>query len=108
MHNRITQLLLGVIALALTCIASMLFLRTPAVRADTQSFDPFYVEPGVSLLRIPNGGQVLGKVMVNLRTGAIYGFPTGTTDPYPVSPVDNKQQVAHAIPLGRFALEEAR
>lgn len=108
MHNRTTQFLLGTIALALAWIAATPFVRAPAVHADTQSFDPFYVEPGVSLLRIPNGGQVLGKVMVNLRTGAIYGFPTGTTDPYPVSPVDNKQQVAHPIPLGRFALEEAR
>ncbi len=69
--------------------------------------DPLYFEPGVYMLRIPNGGQVFGKVAVNLRTGAIWGYPTNTSDPYPTSPLDGKQQVSHPIPLGRFALGEA-
>jgi hypothetical protein len=67
-----------------------------------------YFEPGVYMLRKPQGGQVLGKVAVNLRTGNVYGFPTTTSDPYPASPVDNKPQISHAISLGHFALDEAR
>lgn len=104
--NRTTHLLLLIIALALVAIAAKPLLRPAPVAAQTGNNDPFYFEPGVYLLRIPNGGQVLGKVAVNLQTGAIWGFPTNNSDPYPTSPLDSKQQVSHPIPLGRFAIAE--
>lgn len=105
--TRLTHLLLSIIALALIVIAAKPLLNPTRVAAQGGgNDDPFYFEPGVYLLRIPNGGQVFGKVSVNLRTGAIWGFPTNTSDPYPTSPLDGKQQVSHPIPLGRFMLGE--
>lgn len=106
--NRMTNALLGLIAVSLMVLAARPYIAPTAVHADSNSVDPIYVEPGVYMLRMPKGGQVLGKVTVNLRTGNVYGFATTTSDPYPASPLDNKPQVSHAIPLGRFALEEAR
>jgi|GEM_PF-6682055 len=106
--NRMTNALLGLIAVSLMVLTARPYIAPPEVHADANSLDPLYVEPGVHMLRIAKGGQVLGKVVVNLRTGDVYGFPTGTSDSYPVSPIDNKPQNSHAIPLGRFALEEAR
>lgn len=105
--SRMTHLLLAIIALALTVIAVRPFVQPAPVAAQAGNNDPLYFEPGVYMLRIPNGGQVFGKVAVNLRTGAIWGYPTNTSDPYPTSPLDGKQQVSHPIPLGRFALGEA-
>lgn len=108
MKTRTSNALLAIIAAALIVIAARPYLHPDPVHAETQSFDPLYIEPGVSMLRIPNGGQVLGKVVINLRTGNITGYPTGTTDNYPVTPIDNKPQTSHGIPLGRFALNDAR
>ena len=109
MNTRTSNALLAIIAAALIVIAARPYLHPDAVvHADTQSFDPLYIEPGVSMLRVPNGGQVLGKIVVNLRTGNITGYPTGTTDNYPVTPIDNKPQTSHGIPLGRFAFNDAK
>ena len=78
---RVTHVLLSLIALALTAIAIEPLFKPTAVDAQTAASDPFYFEPGVYLLRIPNaGGQVLGKVVVTLRTGGIWGFPTTNSD----------------------------
>ena len=106
--NRLTNTLLAVIAIALVVLTARPYLAPATVHADDSSWDPMYFEPGVYMLRRPQGGQVLGKVVVNLRTGNIYGFPTTTSDPYPASPIDNKPQISHAIPLGHFALDEAK
>ena len=108
--NRTTNTLLAIIAVALTAIAVSPYVQPAPVAAQSgavANVDPIYVEPGVYMLRRPEGGQILGKVTVNLRTGNVWGFPTGTPDPYPVTPLDSKPQVSHAIPLGRFALSEA-
>ena len=105
--TRFTQSLLSIIAVALVALAVTPYLKPATVQAQTGNNDPFYFEPGVYMLRIPNGGQVLGKVAVDLRTGNVWGFPTNASDPYPVSPIDSKAQVSHPVPLGKFALSEA-
>lgn len=107
MGTRSTNILLAIIAVALLVNAITPLVRPKAVKAQTGNADGFYFEPGVYMLRIPNGGQVLGKVGINLRTGGVWGFPTSTSDPYPMSPIESKPQVSHPIPLGRFALGEA-
>jgi hypothetical protein len=105
--NKTTNGLLAVIAVSLVALAVKPYLQPAPVEAQVANPDPIYVEPGVYMLRIPNGGgQVLGKVATNLRTGTVWGFPTGGSDPYPVSPLDGKPQVSHPIPLGRYALGE--
>jgi len=103
-----TKVFLGIIAASLVVIAARPYIAPTAVHAEAAAPDNFWFEPGIYMLRQQNGGQVLGKVGVDLNSGNVYGFPTGTNDPYPASPMDAKPQVSHPIPLGRFALAEAR
>jgi hypothetical protein len=59
------------------------------------------------MLRAADGSkQVYGKVVVDLRTGKVWGFPTGSTDPYPFNALNSKPQTSHPFPLGRFAFED--
>jgi hypothetical protein len=105
--NTLTNFLLGLIAFALLAIAIRPNLSPIAAQAQSTSGYSFYIEPGVQMLRAPNGsGQVYGKVFVDLRTGKVWGFPTGTLDPYPSNPMDSKPTTSHPIALGRFALED--
>src|SRR5512141_1025893 len=60
---------LGVIAISLAALAFRPVASPPVVKASADAF-PFYVEPGVEMLRYPDGSaQVYGKVVVDLRTG---------------------------------------
>jgi len=77
------------------------------VNAQSNSELGFYVEPGVQMLRMP-GKQVYGKVIVDLRTGNVWGFPTISANTYPFNPTETNPQVSHPISLGRFALEETK
>lgn len=52
-----------------------------------------------------NSQQSYGKVVVDLRNGKVWGFPTCTTQPYPSGPISNKPITVHPFRLGRFALE---
>jgi hypothetical protein len=56
------------------------------------------------MLRAPdNGRQVLGKVVVDLRNGNIWGFPTLTQEPYSID-ATGKYQSTYITPflLGKF------
>jgi hypothetical protein len=104
--DRVTKTLLGIIAAALLAIAAHMYTVPPTtVRAQTTE-SQFYVEPGVYMLRIPQGGQVYGKVVTDLISGNVWGFPTNSIDPYPVSPLDAKPLVSHPIRLGKYSLGE--
>ena len=102
-----TNFLLLVIAVALIAIAVRPYLDPAPAEAQTTLAHPFYIEPGVQMLRAPDGsGQVYGKVVVDLRNGKIWGFPTGSLDPYPSYPLDNKPSVSRPFALGKFAFED--
>lgn len=106
-NSILTNSLLSVIAIALLAIAVRPYIDAAPTQAQSTAAYAFYVEPGVQMLRNPDGsGQVLGKVFVDLRTGKIWGFPTGTPDPYPSSPATNKPPTSHPFALGKFALED--
>ncbi len=63
----------------------------------------FYIEPGVKMLRPPNGGkQVLGKVVVDLHSGKIWGFPTTVDQPYPVNLTSQQPPTSEPFLLGRY------
>lgn len=105
--NTLTNLLLMVIAIALIAIAMRPYLAPDTVWAQSTSSYPFYIEPGTKMLRAPDGSQqVYGRVVVDMRTGKIWGFPTVTADTYPVNGVDTKPQTSHPIALGKFAFED--
>jgi hypothetical protein len=62
-----------------------------------------FVEPGVTVIRRPDGTeQQEGKVVMNLQTGEIWGFKTLTGLPYPVDPTQTKPPVSDPIYLGKF------
>jgi hypothetical protein len=65
---------------------------------------PFYIEPGTAMLRAPDGSrQVYGKVVIDLRNGKVWGFPTLTQDPYPVDQVNSGPPTSHPFLLAKFA-----
>jgi hypothetical protein len=106
-RNTLTNFLLSLIAIALTAIAIRPYIYPAAAQAQSTSAYSFYIEPGVQMLRAPNGsGQVYGKVAVDLRTGKVWGFPTGSLDPYPSNPLDSKPSTSHPFALGKFAFED--
>lgn len=82
---------------------------TPSiVHAQADSPD-FYIEPGVTVIRDPaSGAQTQGKVMIDRRTGDVWGFPTASGAPYPVVAASKEPPVSKAIHLGRFDLASAR
>jgi len=102
----LTLVLLFVIALALVAIALQpIFTPRPAEAQSTVY--PFYIEPGSELLRTPDGTtQVYGKVVIDMRSGKIWGFPTNAPQSYPSNGLQNKPPVSRPFELGRFAFED--
>jgi hypothetical protein len=102
----LTLALLFVIAIALLAIAVQP-LFTPRKAEAQSTVYPFYIEPGSELLRAPDGSmQVYGKVVVDMRTGKVWGFPTNAPQSYPSSGLQNKPPVSRPFELGRFAFED--
>lgn len=104
--DRTHSLLLG-IAIFLAGFLVHSYVAPPSVRADSGDGYAVFVEPGVSMLRAPDGSQqVLGKVVIDLRTGNIWGFPTFTQDPYPATGINTHPQVSHPFLLGKYAFSD--
>jgi hypothetical protein len=80
-----------------------MMLTTDSVMAQTDRPE-LYVEPGTTTIRSPDGNsQTEGKMMIDLRNGDVWGFPTIVSgSPYPVDTLNNKPAVAKPIYLGRF------
>jgi hypothetical protein len=103
----ITHLLMTVIAVALIAIAVRPYVDPDPVQAQSESAYDFYIEPGTKMLRAPDGSrQIYGRVVVDMRTGKVWGFPTSTPDTYPVNAADNKPPTSHPFVLGKFAFED--
>jgi hypothetical protein len=102
--NRLTRVMLVVIALSVGTIALRQLLTPTTTHAQSSDIYPFYIEPGTRMLRAPdNGRQVLGKVVFDLRNGNIWGFPTLTQEPYPIDATRNtKAPTSHPFLLGKF------
>jgi hypothetical protein len=103
----VSRIALIVIAGSLAVLAFTPLLRpTPALAsaADAGGYD-FYVEPGTTTVKAPDGtSQTVGKVMIDMRTGNIWGFPTLNTLPHPVDSTKSTPPVSRPIYLGRFDL----
>jgi hypothetical protein len=105
--DRFVKSLLLVIAVSLIMIALRFYVSPPAVQAQSGEGRALYVEPGIAMLRAPDGSrQVLGKVVVDLRNGNIWGFPTMTQDPYPAAGTNSTPPTSRPFLLGKFALTE--
>jgi hypothetical protein len=106
-NDSLTKLLLSIIALALVAIAIRPYVAPAPAHAENTASYPVYIEPGVQMLKTSDGSkQVYGRVVVDLRTGKIWGFPTITTDTYPFNALNSKPQTSRPFELGRFAFED--
>ena len=102
------KLLLVLIVLFLAVLAFRPLVQPPPVQAQAGDSRSFYVEPGYTMLRKPDGsGQMYGKVMIDMRTGDIWGFPTMVESPYPVDVAKPEPPKSHPMYLGKFVLSEA-
>jgi hypothetical protein len=105
--DRLVKCLLLVIAISSSAIAIRPYFAPPVAQAQSGDGLPVYFEPGVTMLRAPDGSrQVLGKVAVDLRNGNIWGFPTLTQDPYPAAGTETKAPTSHPFLLGKFAFSD--
>ena len=99
---------LALMALFLGMIALRPLLQPSPVMAQTEQSQRFYVEPGTTMLRKPDGtSQVYGKVFIDMQTGDVWGFPTNSSDPYPQNPASSTPPKSHPMYLGRFVLSDA-
>ncbi len=102
-----SKLLLSIIAIALVAIAIRPYVAPYPAQAQSNTAYPVFIEPGVVMLKSSDGSkQLYGRMVVDLRTGKIWGFPTQTTDPYPFNALNSKPQTSHPFELGRFAFED--
>jgi hypothetical protein len=102
----LTIVLLSIIAIALVAIAVQPIFAPHTAEAQSSVY-PFYIEPGSEMLRSPDGrSQVFGKVVVDMRTGKIWGFPTNAPQSYPSNGLQNKPPVSRPFELGKFAFED--
>jgi hypothetical protein len=101
----LTIALLLIIAVALVAIAVQPIFAPHRAEAQSNTPYPFYIEPGSEMLRAPDGSkQVYGKVVVDLSTGKIWGFPTNATQDYPMPGImKNNPPTSHPFELGKFA-----
>ena len=86
-------------------LAVLVFQPIPhPVVVQAQSDRPnFYLEPGTNTLRKPDGtAQLRGKVVIDLKTGGAWGFPTMLGAPYPVDTTVTQPPVSEPMYLGRF------
>src|SRR5215469_15858898 len=99
---RVPIALISLIAIALGGIALRPAFDPPSVHAQSAA-SSLYVEPGVTIIRSPDGsGQVQGKVIIDLQSGDVWGFPTSSSAPYPVDPTSTRPPVSKPVYLGKF------
>jgi len=100
--DRLTKILLLIIALFVGVIALRPVVVPEAVHAQSDGSN-LYIEPGTTMLRSPDGStQVLGKVVIDLNNGKVWGFPTLSNAPYPVDSTTPTPPVSRPVYLGRF------
>jgi len=101
---------LTVIALLLAAIALRPLAAPPVVAAQSDTlpkFHYFYIEPGTTTLRKPDGTrQVDGKMVIDLRDGGVWGFPTVPGVPYPIDVAHSEPPVSTPMYLGKFEMSK--
>ena len=106
--NVYTQIVLTIIAVFLGVLAIRPAVHPVTVQAQSES-SWLYVEPQTTTIRKPDGtGQMPGRMVVNLRTGEIWGFPTLSDLPYPVNVGSTQPPVSEPMYLGKFDLTKVK
>jgi hypothetical protein len=90
-----TRIVLTAIALFLGILVLQNAMSPVPVQAQSDS-PSLYIEPGLTKMRNPNGpSEVLGKLVIDLKTGDAWGFPTVFT-------TGDKPPVTKPTYLGRY------
>jgi len=97
-----TKIVLTAIALLLGALVVRPAVHPASVAA--QSNLDLYIEPGaVSLRNLDGSSPGDGKMVVNRRTGDVWGFPTlSPSARFPIDVSSNKPPVSKPIYLGKF------
>jgi len=99
-----TKVTLTIIALMLGTLALQPAINPVAVHAQAEA-PSLYIEPGITYIPNPDTrSEVPGKLVVDLKTGAAWGFPM-------IFNIMNKPPVSKPIYLGRYdfaAMEAAK
>src|SRR5678816_1338199 len=86
----------------LILIVAMMAFNLPSVHAQSDQPDMF-IEPGTTIIRDPDTGvQMQGKVVIDRRTGNVWGFPTASSAPYPVAQSTKEPPISKPVYLGKF------
>jgi hypothetical protein len=94
--------LLAALVVFLGVIALRPYVFPPPAQAQAQDLYPLYIEPDVYPIRVPDGtGEFLGKIVVDMRNGNVWGFPTGSKLPYPIKLL-SEGPTSRPIYLGKF------
>ena len=100
------DLLVRTLLIVIAVFLGLIVLRPQVVeKTQAQTLQKFdvYIEPGTTMLRTPDGSQqVLGKVVVDLRNGKVWGFPTLGSQPYPMDSTQPAPPVSHPPYLGQY------
>src|SRR5271165_6736689 len=106
--DRFTKVMLLVIAGLLGILALRPIAQPAPVSAQATEGYPFYVEPGYTTIRKPDGtAQYYGKMVIDMRSGDIWGFPTLSQSPYPIDSAQTKPPKSAPTYLGKFMFNEA-
>jgi len=106
--DRFTKVMLLVIAGLLGILALRPIAQPAPVSAQATEGYPFYVEPGYTTIRKPDGtAQYYGKMVIDMRSGDIWGFPTLSQSPYPIDSAQTKPPKSSPMYLGKFMFNEA-
>lgn len=102
------KVILTLLAIELALIALRPAAEPPIAYAQTDSAS-YHIEPGSTIIRDPDTGvQAQGRVVIDRRTGHVWGFPTSTNAPYPVVLSSKEPPVSKPIYLGRFDFSAMR
>jgi hypothetical protein len=94
-----------IVLTAIAMLLATLVMRPAPVQAQMEPATTFYVEPGTSPIRNLNGGiPGDGKVVINMSTGDVWGFPTQSGAPYPIDALNLNRAtpVVKPVYLGKF------
>ena len=107
--DRFAKTVLVIIATLLGILVLRPIVQPSPVRAQVEEGYPFYVEPGYTMIRKPDGtAQMYGKIVIDMRSGDIWGFPTLTQGPYPVDTAKTTPPKSYPMYLGKFMFSDTQ
>lgn len=107
--DALTKVLLAIIAALLFARLLQPVISPAPARAAAADAQSLYIEPGTTMISSPDGDRtVVGKVIVDLNNGNVWGFPTIASVPYPRDTTRTTPPTSHPIYLGKFDLAAIR